>query len=91
MQIQRSRCPYPIAQLLQDVDFYQSLLMEPLLVSNDLDSHQSARLVINASDNLTKAAFPKDVDDFVSVREVISYSNTIIATIVVIAKVCRVR
>ena len=58
--------------------------MEPLLVTNDLHSDQSSVFVINATDHLTKAALSEHIDYLVTVREVITHHDVVIASIIVV-------
>jgi hypothetical protein len=58
---------YPFLELLQNVDFNQSLLMESLLIANNLYSAKSAELVVNTPHNLTETSLSKYIDDFVAV------------------------
>src|ERR1700712_3861399 len=76
---------YPFTQLLQDVDFYQGLLVEALFVSNDLNGDQQTSLVVNASNDLAETAFSKHVHNFVTICKMISHDNVVITTIVVIS------
>ena len=46
--------------------------MEPLLVPDDLDSHQTSRPMIDASDYLAETAFPEYIYNFVAVSEVVA-------------------
>ena len=57
--------------------------MEPSLVSNDFQRDMSMILVVNYFDYLAKAAFSDNLDDFVSVSDVITlYKNVVIPVIV---------
>ena len=58
---------HPFTQLLENVYFYQCLLMKPLLISNDFYGNQPTSLVINATHNLTKTSLSKNVNDLISV------------------------
>lgn len=51
--------PYPIPQPPQDPHLNESLLMEPLLVADNLDRHNTSFLVINTADDLAERAFAK--------------------------------
>lgn len=65
--------------------------MEPFLVTNDLDRFEPSRLVVYATHNLSEAALAKNINNFVSVCEMVSQDDVVIATFVVIAKVCGLR
>jgi len=77
----------PFTQLLENVDFDQSLLMEPLLVTNDLDRFESSRLMVYAAHDLSETTLSEHINDFVSVGKMVSKDNVVIATFVVVAKV----
>jgi len=47
-------------------------MVETFLVSNDLDGNHISCLVITTLQNLTERAFSENVDDFVSVVEMIA-------------------
>ena len=79
---------YPVSQPLQDVNFYECLLVEALLVPDDLDRHQATSLVINAPCDLAKTAFPEDVDYLVPIRQMITYNDIIVPPLIVISKIC---
>src|SRR5690606_16819192 len=59
--------------------------MEPFLVANDLDCNQRALAMIDATDNLTETSLPENVDDLVSIREMVSRYNVVVPTVVVVA------
>jgi len=82
-----STSTYPVAQLLQDIDFDESLLVESFLVPDDLDCHKSTLAVVNTPDNLTKASLSENVDYLVAVCEMVSRHNGVIPSFVVVAKV----
>ena len=65
----------PLAELLQDIDFNESLLMKSRLDSNEFDRGQAASFGVNTPNNLSEAPLPKDVDNFVSVCEMIAHDN----------------
>ena len=75
---------HPFAQLLKDVDLNQSLLMEPLLVTDDLDGHGLARAVITAVKHLAERAFAEGIDNLISVREMIVCDDLVVAAIVIV-------
>lgn len=77
----------PFLELLKEVDFYQSLLVESFLVADDFDCNQDSMLVVDTSDNLAKAAFTQDVNNLIAVGHMITKNNVVVSTIVVIAKV----
>lgn len=58
---------YPFDKILENFDLDESLMMETLLVSNNLDSYHISSFVIATLQNLTKRTFAENVDDFVSV------------------------
>lgn len=77
----------PFAKLLQNIDFYKSLLMEALLVADNLDSDQLSELVVNASQYLSKTTLSEDVYNLVAVCQVVSSNNGVVAAFIVIAKI----
>lgn len=79
----------PLFQLLQKIDLDQGLLMESLLVPDDLHRYQRAGLVIDAPHNLAEAPLAQDVDDLISIREVISNHNVVVPAIIVVAEIRR--
>ena len=82
-----SGCSYPFAKLLQNVYFNQGLLMESLLVADDFYGDQDARLVIDTPDHLPKTSLAKDINDFVSIGEMVAWDDGVVAPLVVVAKV----
>lgn len=61
--------------------------MKALLVPDDLNSHNASVFVINASHNLSKAAFAEKVDHFVSISKVVAHDNIVVASFIVVAVV----
>jgi len=65
--------------------------MEPLLIANDLDSDENPGLVVDAADNLAEAPLSEDVNNFVPVGQVVPRHDGVVATLIVVAKVGRLR
>ena len=65
--------------------------MKPLLVPDDLDSDEHTELVVDASDYLSKATLSKNVNDLVSVGEVVSWDDSVVSALVIVAKIWCVR
>lgn len=61
--------------------------MKPLLVSDNLDGNELSEFVIDASDNLPEAPFAKNIYNLISIREMISRNNSVVAAFIVVAKV----
>lgn len=61
--------------------------MKPLLIANNLHSHEYTRLVVNAPHDLTETSLAKYVDDFIPVRKMISRYDSVVSTFVVVTKV----
>jgi len=63
--------------------------MESFLVSYDLHSNQTSSLVVYTPHYLTETTFSKDVNNLVSVRQMITWHNAIVTSVVVVTKVGR--
>ena len=53
-----------VLEVLEDLEFYASLVLELLLVSDDFDGYDLTVRVVYAFQGLSKAAFAKEVNDF---------------------------
>lgn len=80
---------YPFAKLLQDVDLNQCLLMEPFLVTNDLDCNKSTGLVIYAAHNLSKTTLAEEIYNLVAIGQVVSKDYVVVTAIVIVSEVSR--
>lgn len=78
-------CTHRLADVLQDADFVERLLEEPLLVADDLDGDGVAVLAIDRADNLAKGAASELVDDLEPVIEVVVAHQLELAVLVVVA------
>lgn len=76
-----------VTQVKQDLEFYSSLMLELLLVSNDLDCDCFSSFVINAFQCLTKGAFPQEVDDLKPVGNMILQDHIIITAVIIISAI----
>lgn len=64
-------------------------MMEPLLVTNDLNGNRLPSTVIPTVQDLTERAFTKGVDDLVTVRQMVTSHNQVVTSLVVIPMVIR--
>lgn len=78
---------HPFPQVLQNLDLDKCLMMEPLLVSDDLDSDRFPRSMISALQYLAKRPFAEEADDLVPISEVVSLDEEVISAIVVVSVV----
>ena len=76
-----------VTQVKQDLEFYSSLMLELLLVSNDLACHCFSSFVINAFQCLTKGAFAQEVDDLKPVGNMILQDHIIITAVIIISAI----
>lgn len=79
----------PFPQILQDLDFNQRLVMEPLLISDYLDRNTLPGLMVSTLPNLTKRTLPKQAHDLVSIRQVIPLDHEIVPSLVIVPMVLR--
>jgi len=63
--------------------------MEALFIPDDLDGDGLSRAMVPTMEDLTKGAFAKSVNDFVSECQMVMVDNLIIASVVVIAIIVR--
>src|SRR5690242_5812128 len=77
----------PFAQLLQDVNLDQSLLMESFLVADDLDGNKASCLMIDATYNLSEATLAEQVNDLVPIGEMVAKDYVIVTTIIIVSEV----
>jgi hypothetical protein len=76
-----------VAELLQDLGFDEALLVEPLLVPEDLESHVLLVLVVEALEHLAEAAFAEPGHDFESVTNVLAFLGDVLVLVIVEAVV----
>jgi len=81
----RAREGYRLLNVLQYLDLYQRLPVEPLLVPNDLDCNLLACLVIQGLHNLAKGPFPKLFKKLVAIRQVIVADKSQIAARIIVS------
>lgn len=60
-----------LAQLVQQPNFDQRLVVEALLVADDLDGDMLADFVVEGAHHLAEAALADDLEDFVAVEDVV--------------------
>lgn len=75
----------PFNEILENLDLHEGLRMEPFLVANHLDGHRLAREMVKAFEHLAKRAFAHDLQDLVTILEMVALLDEVIATLVVIA------
>lgn len=80
---------YPFSETIQDLNLHKSLMMEPLLVANDFDCHRFASAMIPAVQYLTERPFAKSVDDFITIRKMISHYDQVVSTFIIISMIIR--
>lgn len=78
---------HPFDKILQHFDLNQRLVMEALLVANDLDRDHFARSVITALQDLAERALAQHVNDLVTISNVISWYDEVVASFIVVAVV----
>lgn len=76
-----------VSQVSHDVQLNLRLVLELLLVSNDLDRHQFACLVISAFQGLAERSFTQEVKHFEPERKVVTQDDLIVTLIIVISVV----
>ena len=64
-----------VLKVLQDFEFYPSLVLVSLFVFNDLDCHYLLSLVVQALESLSEAAFAEEVEDLESICDVVLQNN----------------
>ena len=62
---------YPFPETIQDLDLYQSLVVETLLVPDDLDCYGLAGTMVAAVEHLSEGALTQRIYDLVTIREVV--------------------
>ena len=81
---------YPFPETIQDLDLYQSLVVETLLVPDDLDGHGLPSAVIATVKHLPEGALTQSVDNLVTIRQVVAADDLVVTAFVVVAVVvCR--
>ena len=74
-------------EVLQDLEFHASLVLELFLVSDDLDGDHLLGFVVHAFDGLPKATLSQKLEDFVPVAKMVLEDDLIIALVIVVAMV----
>ena len=77
----------PFLQLLEKVYLNQGLLVEPLLVADYFHSNQASRFVIDTPHHLSEATLAQNINDFVSVGQMVPDDNVVVTSLIVIAKI----
>jgi len=79
-----------LAEIIENLDFNEGLMMEPLLVPNDLYCNRLSCSMISAAQDLAKGTLPEAVLYFVTVTKMITLDDKIITAVIVVAVVvCR--
>lgn len=84
-----SRIAVLLAEMVEDLDFDQRLVVKPLLVPDDLDGDVLARLVVQRADDLAERPLADHLEDLVPVRDVVVQHLVVGAVLVVEATVLR--
>jgi hypothetical protein len=74
----------PFAEVVQDLDLDQRLVMEPLLVADNLDGDKFTGCVVTTLEHLTKRAFAERADDFIAVRQMIVVDDEVVTSVVIV-------
>lgn len=80
-----------ISQMLQNFDFYKSLLVESPLIANHLYSSQHLVLVVTALENLSETSLPQYSQHLVPVRKLIVVHHIVVTSLIIIAKIAVAR
>lgn len=83
----RRRKTDPFDEILENLNFDQSLMMKSLLVPNDLDRDHLTCTVISTLQHLSKRSFPQNVNDLVTIANVVVRDEQVVASIVVVSEV----
>lgn len=76
-----------LAQLVQDANLDQRLVMEPLLVPDYLDGHVLVGFVVQGPNDLAEAALANHLEDLVAVRDVVMDHLVVAPVVIVVAAV----
>lgn len=74
--------------MLQNFDFYKSLLVESPLIANHLYSSQHLVLVVTALENLSETSLPQYSQHLVPVRKLIVVHHIVVTSLIIIACGC---
>lgn len=83
------RRAHPFPEIVQDLDLNKGLMMEPLLVADYLDGDAQTGRMIPAVKHLSEGALAQCPDNLVSVGEMITSYDQVIASFVIVAVVIR--
>ena len=73
-----------VVQIFENLQLNSCLVLEFFLISDDLDSHHLLSLVIEALDSLSKAALAEELEDLISVAQVVLEDDLVVTLIVII-------
>lgn len=68
---------------MKDLQFHLRLLMEPGLVSDDLNGAMGQLAVVVNFQNLPKRSFAKNIQNFITVRKVVSDNSFVVASLII--------
>lgn len=80
---------HPFAEAIQDLDLYEGLVVEPLLVSDDLDGYRFTSAVVATMQHLSERSLAQCIDDFITVCQVVTIDDKIVTTLIVISMIVR--
>ena len=76
-----------VLQVLQDLQFHTRLVLEPLLIPDQLQTHYLLRLVVQTLQGLTETTLAQKLQHFKSISYVIFHNHFVVTAFVVIAAV----
>ena len=76
-----------VGDVLENLAFDVGLVLEFFLVLDYLDSNEFVLFMVVAFQGLAERAFPQQIDDFVTISDLVFHYGSVIAFIVVIAKI----
>jgi hypothetical protein len=76
---------YPFVQVVQNLDFDNSLAMETLLVPDNLDGNILPSLVVVALGDLAERTLAEHVQNLVTVHQMVMVHNQIVSPLIIIA------
>mmetsp|Transcript_107975 Transcript_107975/g.311999 ORF Transcript_107975/g.311999 Transcript_107975/m.311999 type:complete len:266 (-) Transcript_107975:397-1194(-) len=79
----------PLPNVLEDLDFHEGLVMEPLLVPNHLQGYIALGLVVEGAHDLTERSFTEGVHDLIPIQNVIMKNDQVVPSLVVVRVVVR--
>ena len=74
-----------VINVFENLHFDHGLMVKALLVSNKLDGHLAPSLVVDALHNLPEAPFPDDLQNLISVCNMVPNNEIVVAALVIVA------